>query len=96
MPSTFMISMRTPASLYFLRNALALSIGAARRHLVSASITAGSVPRPSTSSFGAPMNVSIGCERSSSALTPMSTHFFSSSSASMFRPPKLYGTFSPI
>ena len=72
MPSNLTISMSTPASLYFLRKPRAFSIDAPLRHLLRPSITAGSAPRPSIRSAGAPMNVSTGCERSSRPLTPSS------------------------
>src|SRR5438093_1280455 len=71
--SNLTISILTPASSYFLRNAFTFSI-----------------------ETGLPANASTGCDRSSTALTPRSTQRRSTSSPSIMRLPKLYGTFSPI
>src|SRR5688500_13118248 len=97
MPSNFTISIRTPASSYFLRMSPAFLGSVFNRHSRScAAATLAASPRPpAIAAAGAPIASSIGCERISTAFTPSWTVRCSVSSALIVRLPKLYGTFSP-
>jgi hypothetical protein len=87
-----------PASSNFLRAADAPCGPVFSRHARRSSVAffCASRSRPGSSTvIGAPISSSIGCDRSSTALTPTCAVFAITSSTGIVRVPKLYGTFMP-